>query len=1120
MHRVFRLVLGALLVLVLLPGSSRAQATAQVNGTVADSSGGVLPGVTVVAIQTETGFRRETVSDGAGSFVLLNLPVGPYRLEATLAGFRTFSQTGIVLQVNSNPVIPVTMQLGSLEETVSVEAAAPLVETRNPAIGGIVDNEAVEALPLEGRNPVALITLAGAAVDLGEPSSRSMTSSGRIAIAGGQQWGVAYSLDGAMHNNVLDGLNLPLPFPDALQEFRVETSSQNSERGRQGNGSVNVVTKSGTNLFHGDAFDFARHHRFNAPSYFAAVDPVTGEKASDGLVRNQFGGTLGGPIVRDRVFFFGAYQGTRSSQAPADIIAFVPTAAMRAGDFTQFASAECNSRGAVTLRAPFVNNRLDPAQFSPAAMAILSRFPAPSDPCGRTTFSRTTKPYEGQIIGKVDFQLTQNQALFARYMNTVTKWDPALSYDPDNLLTGMNAGAGGRDNYSHSLAAGHTQVLSNTTVNNVRLAVNRTQVFRTHTDMFGPEDVGVNIYTYIPERMLISISGGFNVNHGTETNSWYRPNTVGISDDLTMVRGNHQLGFGAALGLSDWQTNSNVRSPGAFTFTGGATGLGLADFMVGDVNEFRQANPFTLDIKQTYLGLYAQDTWQVSPNVTFNGGLRWEPWFPQEHQQRQIYSFDLTRYQAGERSRVFPSAPPGLRYPGDEGFPTKAGMERVWFNLQPRVGISWDPTGTGLTSIRAGYGMNSNFVAGEFYFDAGQAPPFGLEQRLFQLGPRSLDDPWRAAGQPNPYPNERGGDREFPPYSLLIMVPPDLKTTRVHSWNAGIQQQLGDNMSVSASYLANRMTNVWGVVVGNPGNDVPAGPCTLFDPWLGRNRSFPNCYTAPIDLRRDFTQANPAVGKYLGPLDWVTDAGWQEYHGVLLSMQRRSASGVTLNANYTWSTCEGLINQGGGPLNLGTGYTYPQSLINPPSEQESKALFERDRGNCGDSVSHIANVSASVETPQFQGAAMRAIASGWRLSGIFRAASGSWLTVVANADRSLTGVQNGTQRVNQVSDDVYGDGTIDNFLNPRAFAQPALGTFGDSPRNGYEGPGRKAVDVSLVRSFGLGGTHMIQARVEAFNVFNWNNWGNPVTQITNGNFGRILSVGAPRVMQFALKYGF
>jgi hypothetical protein len=925
-----------------------------------------------------------------------------------------------------------------------------------------------------------------------------------------------------MHNNVLDGLNLPLPFPDALQEFRVETSAQNSERGRQGNGSVSVVTKSGTNQFHGDAFEFARHHKFNAPSYFAAIDPVTGKKQSDGLVRNQFGGTFGGPVVENRMFFFGAYQGTRSSQAPADIIAFVPTAAMRAGDFTQFASAACNSRGAVALRGGFVNNRIDPAMFSPAAMAILNRFPAPADPCGRTTFSETHKPYEGQIIGKADWQLTQNQSLFVRYMNTVTKWDPALSHDPDNLLTGMNAGAGGRDNYSHSLALGHTQVLSNTTVNNLRLAVNRSQVHRTHTGMFGPEDVGVNIYTYVPERMLITTTGGFNVNHGTETDSWYRPNTVGLSDDLSMVRGNHQFGFGGSLGLSDWKTNSNVRSPGAFSFSGYYTGLGLADFMVGAVNEFRQANPFTLDIKQTYVGVYAQDTWQMSPNVTLNLGVRWEPWFPQEHQQRQIYSFDLAKYSAGEHSTVFPQAPAGLRYPGDEGFPTNAGMERVLFNVEPRAGISWDPTGSGRTSFRTGYGMNSNFIAGEFYFDAGQAPPFGLEQRLFRLGPGSLDDPWAADGRPNPYPNERGTDTEFPQYSLLIMVPPDLKTTRVHSWNAGVQQQVGENMSVSASYLGNRMNNVWGVVVGNPGNHIPTvnGPCSLTDPWTGTSRTYTPCSSAPLDIRRDLSQVNPEVGKYIGVLDWVTDAGWQQYHGLLLSAQRRYAAGFNATANYTWSTCEGLINQGGGPLNLGTGYTHPQSLLNPPSAGESKQLFELDKGHCADSRTHIVNLTGSVAMPQFTSSAMRLLASGWRFSGIFRAASGAWLDVTTGADRSLTGVQNGTQRVNQVSDDIYGDGSISNYLNTAAFEMPALGTFGNAPRNAVEGPGRKSVDLSIVRAFDIGATHRIEARVEAFNLFNWNNWGDPVTTFTNANFGRILTVRDPRVMQFAVKYQF
>ncbi len=443
MNRVLRALLGVVLILPLVATDTWAQATAQINGTVVDSSGGVLPGVTVTAIQTETGFRREAVSDEAGSYVLLNLPLGPYRLEGMLSGFRAFAQTGIVLQVNSNPVIPITMQLGSVEETVSVEASAPLVETRNPAIGGLIDNEQVEALPLEGRNPVMLVMMAGAAADTGAPTSRSMTTSRGIAITGGQPFAVSYLLDGAMHNNVLDGLNLPLPFPDALQEFSVETSSQNAQNGRQGSGTVNVVTKAGTNLYHGDLFEFHRHHRFNATSPFAAVDRTTGKRRSDGRVRNQFGGTFGGPIATDRVFFFGAHQGTRETITPADIITFIPTAAMLAGDFTQVASAACRAQGSVALRAPFVDNRVSPAMLSPAAVKIAQRLPTTTDPCGRITYSRQLEPREGQTIGRVDWQISQGQTLFARYMRTTTFWNPALSNSPDNILVAGTTGGGG-----------------------------------------------------------------------------------------------------------------------------------------------------------------------------------------------------------------------------------------------------------------------------------------------------------------------------------------------------------------------------------------------------------------------------------------------------------------------------------------------------------------------------------------------------------------------------------------------------------------------------------------------------------------------------------------------------
>ena len=1128
MKRVLRGFAGVVLTILLGSSPAWAQATAQINGTVADSSGAVLPGVTIVATQIETGARREVVSDASGAYSLLNLPLGPYRLEASLAGFRSYAQTGIVLQVNSNPVIPVTLQLGSLQETVSVEAAAPLVETRNPAIGSVIDNEQVEALPLEGRNPVMLIVMAGAAADTGAPTSRSMTTSRGIAITGGQPFAVSYLLDGAMHNNVLDGLGLPLPFPDALQEFRVETSSQNAQNGRQGSGTVNVVTKAGTNLLHGDLFEFARHHRFNATSRFAGVNPATGKRRSDGLVRNQFGGTLGGPIAQDRIFFFGAYQGTRATQTPADQITFVPTAAMLAGDFTQVASAACRAQGNLNLPAPFANNRIDVSQLSPAAIAIARRLPTTTDPCGRITFSRQTKPEESQLIGRIDYQITQDHSLFARYFRTTTFWDPAFLNGDGNVLSASGLGAGGRDSGSNSLVVGDTMVLSNTVVNNIRFTANRTDVHRTHADMFGPEDVGVNIHTHVPEIMLVSVTGGFSVNTNTETDSWYRPNTYAFSDDLTMVRGNHQWGIGGSVALNDWKTNSNVRSPGSFSFNGFATGLAMADFMTGRVFEFRQAPPFKLDIKQKYFGLYAQDTWRMSPNVTVNYGLRWEPWFPQQHQNGAIYNFDRDRYVAGQRSQVFQQAPPGFTYPGDADFPTQAGMYTEWTNVQPRVGMSWDPKGDGRTSVRAGYGMNSNFIAGEFYFDAAQAPPFGLEQRLVNLGPNALDDPWRAAGRTNPYPYSPSATSAFPSYALLIQAPKDLETTRVHSWNVGVQHQVGDNIGVSANYLGNYLMNVWGDVTGNPGTIPagvsPTGPCTLRNPAApGGTQTYPNCSAAPLDVRREITQNNPAVGQYIGYLDWVTDAGWQRYHGLQLSFQRRSVSGLSTNANYTWSTCRGLVNQGGAPLNVGTGYMIPVSLINPPSNMQE--IFDQDEGHCASSPTHIFNMTATVASPEFSNTAVRLVASGWRLSGIFRAASGDWFTISTGADRALTGVQATAQRVNQVLDNPFGEKTINSWFNPAAFAQPALGTHGNSGRNAFLGMARRQVDFSLVRGFGFLGTHRIEARVEAFNAFNWfrplpGNNQSPVTNYSDANFGRYLTADDPRIMQFALKYSF
>jgi len=1117
MNRIAGVLVGT--VLLLAATNAWAQATAQINGTVSDSSGAVLPGVTVVAIQTDTGFRRETVTDQEGTYALLNLPIGPYRLEASLQGFRSYIQTGIVLQVASNPVIRVTLELGQLSETLTVEGQAPLVETRNPAVGNVMTNAQVEALPMEGRNVASLVVTVGATVDTGNPSSRSLTQSRGIAIAGGQQFGVAYVLDGALHNNVYDGDNLPMPFPDAVQEFKIETSSQQAQNGYKAGGTASFATKAGTNQFHGDAFEFARHHRFNATSPFASVNRRTGKRFDDGLVRNQFGGVLGGPIVRDRIFFFGAYQGTRTTQTPADIITFIPTAQMLAGDFSTVASAQCRAQGNLTLPAAlgFVNNQINPALFSPAAVKIAKMLPPTTDPCGQIAYSQTTKPRESQPIGRVDWQVSPSHQVFARYQLSTTFWDPAYLNSDGNLLS---ATLGGRDNAQHSLAVGETWVINNTMINNVRVAVDRTRVLRTHADLFGPEDVGIKMYSHIPHYMNITTTGAFSVNTGTETFSFYKPNTYALSDDFTMVRGNHQYGIGGAMSLSDWKTESNVRSMGPISFNGSVTGLPLGDFLLGRIFEFREATPFRQDITQPYFALYAQDTWRASSQITINYGARWEPWFPQNSKDGAFYSFDMARVRSNTRSTVYPQAPLGLFYPGDPGFPGKTGMKTVWENIAPRVGLAWDPKGDGRTSVRVGYGMTGDFVTGQFFFDSRSAPPFGLEARL---NGALLDDPWGSVGRVNPYPLTPGNyPWNLALYPLYITVPYDIKTTRNHSWNVAFQRQFGDNTAFSATYIGNHMYNVWGVVDGNPGVVTTPG-ATATAPCTAGGQTFANC-TASLDQRRELSLLNPAVGQYYGYLDFVTDKGWQDYQGLLLSVTRRLSGGFTTSGNYTVSRCEGLINQGQSPLNVATGYQIPVSLINPPSEAEAQKAYDADKGRCEAWRKHIFNITASIESPQLSNTAARMIMSGWRLSGIFRGSSGQPLTIQAGADRALNGMQATNQRANQVSDNVYGDRSLNNWFNGTAFALPALGTYGTSPRNGYDGPGFRTVYLSVVRQFSLSGANKVEARVEAFNAFNWLIPGNPGINLSSATtFGRITSfstAASPRIMQFALRYLF
>ena len=1095
----------AALLVALTAGVAYAQvgSTAQISGTVRDESGGVLPGVDVAVTNTNTGATRAAVTDTQGQYVLTNLPLGPYRLQASLSGFRTFERTGIVLQVGASPAINVTLALGALTETISVDAAAPLVDTQRAGIGEVIESERIVELPLNGRNPVQLIELAGAAVQTGTASTRSMQGSSggvEIAVAGGLGSSTAYMLDGAMHNNPYDNLNLPLPFPDALQEFRVETGALNAGSGVHTGASINAVTRSGTNVFRGSAFEFWRNHRFNATHRFARTRP-DGERESDGLNRNQFGGTFGGPIMTDRLFFFAGYQGTYIRQTPTSNQAFVPTAAMLAGDFTQVASPACNQGRQLTLRGPFAGNRVDPARFSPAALNIARRLPSTTDPCGRVTFGQAIDTNEGQTVGRVDLQLNDDHSLFGRYMATTYVSPPPLRKTPDNLLA---ASRGGFDNIAQSLTVGETWVISSTAVNSLRVAWNHTDIHRLHEGFFSAPQMGVRMFSFLDDYTVLSVSGGFNLGSAVQTEAQYKTPTLQIGDDVTIVRGNHQLSFGANVARWTSFTTANVRAMGNFSINGQATGLGLADFLLGEVSQFIQANPNFLDMEQWYAGLHASDTWRMGPRFTLNYGLRWEPFFPQQLVNGFIYNFDLNRFRQGAKSRVFRNAPAGLLYPGDEGFiGGQSGMRKQWDNLAPRIGAAWDVTGDGRTSLRVGYSLGYDFVNAQYHLNTSVAPPWGADVRINNA---SLDDPFATFPGGNPFPRVFDENAVFPVGGQYLAIDPDQENTRKQSWNVVVERQIGSNMAVSASYIGNYTDRLWNMKALNPGRFLGLGPCTLPDGSFHAVCST----TANLDRRRLLMFENPVEGRFISGLDLHDASGTRNYNGLLLAFHRRSGRGLNVSANYTLAKCEGHPTTD--LPNIGTGWSRPDDP-------------DFDRGYCNEDRRHIVNMSIGIRTPELGDGVGAALAEDWRVSGILRAQSGSPLTVSTGVDRALTGLIT-NQRGNLVGDQPYGAGAPNSWLDRLAFEQPAFGTFGNTRRGQFRGPHRWTVDMVLARMFPFGTGQRIEARVEAFNVFNTVNYSNPITALNNPNFGRIqptfgdAGAGDPRIMQFALKYSF
>ena len=1119
--------------------------TSELGGVVRDASGSAVPGATVRVTQTATGVVRNTTTGIDGGYALPNLPIGPYLLEVTKDGFTKYVQTGIVLQVDTKPTVNVSLQVGAVSEQVTVEAGAAQVETRSTSIGQVVDTTRVLEMPLNGRDVHELIFLAGMANYPGAASLNSVRNYPTVvvSVAGGAPDSVSYNLDGVIHQDPYNNLSLPLPFPDALQEFKVETSAIPAQYGYHSTATVNAVTKSGTNSLHGDLFEFLRNGDLNANDYFNNASRVP----RDTLKRNQFGGTIGGPIRRDKLFFFGGYQRTSLRSDGSANTAFVPTPAMLAGDFSGIAGAGCNGGRPVTLPQSlgfFGNNQILPTALNPVAVKIAKTLPATTDACGRTTYGLVANQDENLVAAKIDYQASEKHSVFGRFYSA--KLDQTSTYDGKNPLSINNYGLNDLD---YGLVLGHTYLISPNLISALRVSASRTNIVKVPDNYGSFASFGANITPLGGNNIAISAAPEFLIGGGAASPGESHNGPLwSVYEDISWVKGSHQIGFGGSIyqqRLNYW-SGGGVNATGLATFDGSVSGAGggaavLADFLVGRPVTFSQGTLYGFYSRQYYASLYIQDSWKITHRLTANYGVRYEPYLS-VYQTRpgQDYHFDPALFAQNVHSTIYKYAPAGLVYSGDPQYSCGNSFNcDKWNRFFPRVGLAFDPKGDGKMTIRAAYGIFQDRMSMLSLSQEQFGPPFGNQ---VTVSGANLTNPWAnypglaggtlPPGQ-NPLPifaSQSGFGVASPTvpfvtFGTYVGSPlSDFHPMYVNQWNLSLQRQVGRDWLLAANYLGTTTIHLPGafnqnasVLVPNTAG-TPLGTCPA-GVTQGCNA------TSNQNQRRPLYLQNPAQGQFFSGVGLLDDGGTASYEGFNLSAQKRLSRGTTVLANYTWSHC--------------LSDPWAQNPTN--SGVEIPGNRRQWRANCiGTDVRQLFTLSAVATTPKFSGRALRLAASDWQVAPILTVKSAQLFSVLAGPDRALTTVPG--QPAQLLNANPYpSNQNVDHWLNPDAFGQPALGTYGNLGLNNLKGPGVFQLNLALSRNFKIREKQTFQVRAEAFNLPNHLNPFTPGITPINGtqlggqqnrnasNFGQITSdisgnngllPGDYRVVQLAMKFIF
>jgi hypothetical protein len=1163
----------ALAVAVLLACANIAlgqEATGNIVGTLSDPTGAPILDAQVTVENVATHISTKVLTDKEGYFRAPSLPIGIYTVTIVLAGFREQVFEKQSLQINQTLRLDAKLELGQQTEVVEVKDQAANIETANQTFGASVEGDTIQRAPLDGRNVLDLAGLQ-AGVTASSPDSGA---AGSYSIAGGRPDSVTYLLDGGLNNNLLSNAVVFNPNPDVVAEFRVLESNYSAEYGRNAGGIVSVVTKSGTNNWHGSAFEFLRNAAFNANTFFNKINGLD----RDELHRNQYGGTFGGPITipkvvngKDRFFFFVGYQGQRLSDQATTGNGTVFTPAQLNGDFSNGGqpgncpNADTSVASFLTANPYFQSNPalqacgiIDPAKINPVAKNYIAAGLIASDPSGQASYQGAQTQNNNELTIKTDLMLTKQDTI------SVTLGGfrgPTL--DPFNFATTPGfPDSGHTNNYFGNLA--YTRTITPNLVNELRLYAQRNNHLQDQPAAKLPTAAELGVGTTPdnptgPPNLYFNDSGmlvGFSENGPTSIID----NTYGFTDTVSLIHGRHSIKLGG--GVSAYQNNTvyDYYINGEFDFYGsGGSGTGneFADFILGIPSQYFQYPAAPSNIRSKSFFGFAQDQYRIARNLTLDFGIRYEYSTPKKDTEGRSFSII-----PGLQSQRFVNAPVGLVFPGDPGAPNGANFpdRNDW---APRFGFDWDPKGDGKTSIRGGVGVFYDVLKGEDNLQFNGQPPFFSSVGLFfdNVTNQTSDvayfsDPFGSAGVPNPFPSKPpSSDLDFGAAGFLpinsagsvYFVEPHLRTPYTYQYNLSLQHEILPNTVFEVGYVGSSSHGLTGL------QDVNPFVLGTTDRVLNLQQGNSSC----LDTDGNSTSGvDPDATCSFGTAPEFRNVSKSSYNSMLTSITRQMSDTGWMGRTY-----------------FTFAYTFAHSIDNVSGFRERNSsvpsyatnLF---RASSDADVRHTVVFSGGWDLPvdKWWGSGPKRLTQGWSVFPIFKWHTGFPYDVFAALSDRFDPAYEGpsgagdptnihaniigsTTSLNPKKAQDFGYGTGNYWINPNNFsnaqcgddnnpidscvpgktilpassqvvANPSLASYGSLPRNYLRGPSFINLDFEVSKTTAISERLKLEFRSEFFNICNHANFSNPDTNINSDLFGQILSTYSPRIIQFALRLSF